>query len=406
MRTTLGKKATFAHPKNRFNSHGFSIFRMSFFRIDNSAQRIFGLDLLRFFAIMFVVLGHSKILLPAEYKYYIDVILLDGVSIFFVLSGFLIGGILIKQLEKEKPTFKGLLNFWSRRWLRTLPMYVIVLTFLVIYTFVLKPERLPADWFRYYFFIQNFETPQPPFFSEAWSLSIEEWFYLLTPVVLFGGLRLFRIKVRTMLLITAIAGVCAVVLYRFYLYHTFHYVTAKEVDLNVMRQVLTRLDAIMFGVIGAVISYYFPQIWRKGNILLVVLGFYLLYYFKFHTYSKTSLNYIVWMPALKSLCVLIMLPYLSRLQRGLGKLTSWITTISLISYSMYLINRTVVIDFCIKYMLHGNLRDKHKIDPDFWVWEYVLFWVLSIAMSFVLYKTIEIPFMRLRDWRKKLRKNP
>jgi len=69
----------------------------------NINNRIFGLDLLRACAIMFVVIGHGNYLLSNKYTDIIDIFFgYGGVSIFFVLSGFLIGGILIKNFRKEK----------------------------------------------------------------------------------------------------------------------------------------------------------------------------------------------------------------------------------------------------------------------------------------------------------------
>ena len=79
-----------------------------------------------------------------------------GVVIFFVLSGFLIGGILIKLLEAQKPNIKLLVNFWSRRWLRTLPAYFTVLILLIIYQYTVIPEFKFSDFSRYFFFLQNF----------------------------------------------------------------------------------------------------------------------------------------------------------------------------------------------------------------------------------------------------------
>ena len=129
---------------------------MNFFKLDQGHNRVFGLDLLRFIAIIMVLIGHSLIFVPQEYKVKVYGFLLDGVSIFFVLSGFLIGGILIKQLEKSKPNYAGLLEFWKRRWLRTLPAYLVVLLFLLIYTAIVLPNNLPSDWYKFFFFLQNF----------------------------------------------------------------------------------------------------------------------------------------------------------------------------------------------------------------------------------------------------------
>lgn len=106
-------------------------------KLDYSKNRIFGLDLLRVSAIIIVLIGHGKFILPKELRFYHNFLKFDGVTIFFVLSGFLIGGILIKILEEESHKKNKLAHFWVRRWLRTLPNYYLILFTLIIleYTF-------------------------------------------------------------------------------------------------------------------------------------------------------------------------------------------------------------------------------------------------------------------------------
>jgi peptidoglycan/LPS O-acetylase OafA/YrhL len=102
-------------------------------RIEGLDNRIFGLDLLRFIAIFMVLVGHSMMFVPESIKKVCYRFMLDGVGIFFVLSGFLIGGILIRILNKKNAvTFANLVDFWKRRWMRTLPAYLVVLLFLLI----------------------------------------------------------------------------------------------------------------------------------------------------------------------------------------------------------------------------------------------------------------------------------
>lgn len=364
---------------------------MSFFNLNGGKSRIFGLDLLRFFAIFFVVYGHSMILVPDQYKKSLQFIVLDGVSIFFVLSGFLIGGILIKQLEKGKPTLKLLMNFWNRRWLRTLPMYYIVLTFLSIFTYIMKPERLPEQLWKYYLFIQNFFVTQPSFFSESWSLSIEEWFYLLIPTLIFATLFIFKSSVKKAFLFVIILVILVVTFYRMYAFNQQDIDSYKEGGRFLM-QVSTRLDSIMYGVFAVFISHYYPLIWRRcSNVFLMLAGVALLYFLKLHL----GYEFYVWVPTLKSVAVLLMLPYMSNWKLLNSRISVWITNISLISYSMYLINLNVVIHVIIKYMINGNLLALHEPGAN-WYIEYSLFWILTISISFLLYKYIEVPFMNMR----------
>ena len=72
-------------------------------KIETSQDRVFGLDLLRAIAIVMVMLLHGNSYLPPVIGEIIGFFIIDGVSIFFVLSGFLIGGIFIKLLKRTHP---------------------------------------------------------------------------------------------------------------------------------------------------------------------------------------------------------------------------------------------------------------------------------------------------------------
>lgn len=448
-------------------------FAMSFFRLEQSHNRVFGLDIIRFVAIFMVLVGHSLLLLPSSCKPIISKFLLDGVAIFFVLSGFLIGGILIRQLEKEGASAKGLLKFWTRRWMRTLPAYLFILIALLIYTAIVVPDAVPHDWWRHFLFIQNLEVIPPKFFAEAWSLSVEEWFYLTVPVLVFGTMLLFRSSVKYTVLLISLLLIALISWYRFHVYYSYSGGVTEAVmktgefqdfvDDRIAYSVIPRLDAIMFGVFGAFIAYYFPRIWKaKVNILLLIAGVGLLYFTRHHLGSKYTEYGAVWYPLIKSFAVLLTLPALSNLKRNIGGITRFITFFSLISYSMYLTNLNLVITAIIKNGIHQNYKgieakyitpeerrlnglvyitgindegvkmdgtyaiiysqkdvpaemtweqvkarknglkikeyhpSKHIVKAN-WIYDYILYWVLVTGLSFLLYKLVEIPFMKLRD---------
>lgn len=372
---------------------------MNFFKLDQGHNRVFGLDLLRFIAIIMVLIGHSLIFVPHEYKIKVYGFLLDGVSIFFVLSVFLIGGILIKQLEKSKPNYAGLVEFWKRRWLRTLPAYFIVLLFLLVYTAIVLPNNLPSDWYKFFFFLQNFFAERPGFFAEAWSLSIEEWFYLSVPLILFTTLHFLKTPVKWTVLIVSILVVAAITYYRYYLYNDYHFsgytadVEAFKdyIQLTIEYQVVPRLDSIMFGVLASFVAYYYPLLWKnKFNVILFILGIGILYYTKYNMGKSYMVYAAVWVSTLKSVAVFLMLPFLANWKNGLGKWTSWVTFFSLISYSMYLVNLNVVSNVIIKKEMRGIYSGKYIV-TDIWFLDFVLFWVFTIVISFLMYKFVEIP---------------
>ncbi len=103
-----------------------------------TGKRIYGLDILRVIAISTVVIAHSAIMLPEHIGKYFYEHMIDGVSIFFVLSGFLIGKILLKYINETRFNFLNLLDFWIRRWFRTLPAFFVV--YLPAFIILLPPK--------------------------------------------------------------------------------------------------------------------------------------------------------------------------------------------------------------------------------------------------------------------------
>jgi len=81
----------------------------------------------------------------------------------------------------------------------------------------------------------------------------------------------------------------------------------------------------------------------------------------------------------------------------MGKWTVWISFFSLISYSMYLVNLNVVTIAIIKHTIHGNYSIGKFVPGNYWQLDYLLFWLFTISISYVLYQWIEIPFMKMRD---------
>jgi peptidoglycan/LPS O-acetylase OafA/YrhL len=102
-----------------------------------------------------------------------------GVEIFFVLSGFLIGKILYQLYLEEDFSLATVFYFLKRRWFRTLPNYYLILLINIVIAVIIGYE-MPQLW-RYFFFLQNFKITMLPFFTESWSLSVEEFAYVVLP---------------------------------------------------------------------------------------------------------------------------------------------------------------------------------------------------------------------------------
>jgi peptidoglycan/LPS O-acetylase OafA/YrhL len=371
------------------------------FRLNVSPSRIYGLDILRALAIWFVLYAHAltyiQNIIPIKYARWG---MYDGVSIFFTLSGFLIGGILIKILENNrKPTFSTLWDFWKRRWLRTLPNYFLVLTILVVYFSLFREFRGIHVW-EYYLFIQNLWQPQPWFFGESWSLSIEEWFYLITPLGVFILMRLLKLKTLHSLLIVALGLI---------VYSTIQringYTALAPNDLNlssynavIRTQISTRLDSIMFGVLAACLKHYAPQLWLRSKNALFAIGLSLLFFYFFHRNDIEVYFIGIFGPTIIALGVAFILPFFHGVKTGKGILYKVITYVSLTSYSAYLINLGIVQDIVLlnlKKLFPQNMGLESQSATLL-----VLFFSFTFVGATLLYKYFELPIMKLRDKKK------
>ncbi|MGQ0792546.1 MAG: acyltransferase family protein [Deltaproteobacteria bacterium] len=137
-------------------------------------------------------------------------------NVFFVLSGFLITSLLIKEWDRHGEISLG--KFYARRALRLLPALVVMLTLYVAASFFLlsNPFDHFVDALLVLFYASNwtraFGLDRPSLLGHAWSLSIEEQFYLLWPVILILMLR-FMPSPRRMLAF-AVLGIVLITAYR------------------------------------------------------------------------------------------------------------------------------------------------------------------------------------------------
>ena len=159
-------------------------------------RRLPGLDGLRGIAILAVIIYHAEVsLLVGGFL---------GVDVFFVLSGFLITSLLIEELARTNTVDRA--RFYLRRIRRLMPALFLVLFFSVLVSglFVLDAAyhvRRDLPWaitfvlnWSYLFFEQSYfvNISRPPLLQHLWSLSIEEQFYVIWPIMLIG---LYKIKI-------------------------------------------------------------------------------------------------------------------------------------------------------------------------------------------------------------------
>ena len=343
--------------------------------------RSVGLDIARSLAILLVVFSHYTYyitswygLTPVHAWFFTGDL---GVELFFALSGFLIGRILL-EIARTDPSWRSLGAFLVRRWMRTLPAYWAWLAVLAV---AFPPaDHLWKHLLQFGSLTQNLVTPMPMdgWFAVSWSLTIEEWFYILFAVGAVASVRLLGrpqaiwLPVALLLIVPFAARLA----------------TPSLVDWpnGLTKLVPLRLDEIGYGVVMAGLYARRSWIFRYpllplacGLGLIVATWFYLLP-ISFPFYVESQFN----------ICVLgcaLCLPAALSIRRVPRWLGATARTLSRLSYSLYLIHLTVLGDVAQRLVSLQIVRPALAI---------VIAVVLPVLLAELMSRCIEQPMMRLR----------
>jgi peptidoglycan/LPS O-acetylase OafA/YrhL len=348
-------------------------------------QRNFGLDVVRMAAIIPVLLVHYTNLAFKDYPPLIAIMGEFGVDMFFALSGFLIGGIILRDFERGF-SWRVALNFYVRRWMRTLPLYYV---FFVANAFVTAAGlRLDPAWamgcYAYLLFLQNLAWPMlAPWYLESWSLAVEEWFYLLFPVI-FGLLPVMAARARV--LAVALILMAMPLLLRIWAYDAW-----SSLSENATRIVVTRLDSIAFGILAISAVTAFPlamRRWRHVIGLAGMLGTVVsirileghteasLFFLRTVFYALTSASFA-------AIVIWANFQSWTGVERGLGGfLVRWFSTRS---YALYLCHGSV-----LRTMLAHSWFARPLLVSS------VIFVSGCVLLAEIAHRTIELPAMRRR----------
>lgn len=361
--------------------------------------RIFGLDLMRAIAIIMVVAGHCLWIYPQDdslFHQFLQLFGFFGVEIFFVLSGFLIGKILYQLYLKEDFSIATVFYFLKRRWFRTFPNYYLVLLINIIIALFIGYET-PYLW-RYFFFLQNFKITMLPFFTESWSLSVEEFAYVVLPFFILVLGYFVKPKNKSRFFLWAVLLLILIFISnKLYYQNTTTNSTLDQWNISLKAVVLYRLDSIFIGVLFSWIYLNYTSFWNKSNYLSLVLGTLLLLFLFFSLghfgllIAKQPLFWnVIYLPLL-SIAVACYLPFLSNWKVETSFIAKPVTFISIISYSIYLLHYSVI----LQLMKHFFPIDMHN-RIGLYLFTLVYF-VITILFSYLLYRFYEKPMMDLRD---------
>ena len=160
------------------------------------------IDALRGYAVLFVILYHANLVISEKFYFSGGFI---GVDIFFVITGFLITKILLKEYELNKSI--NIINFYERRFRRLIPtLTIILLAGTLLAYFVLEPTKLKHFsesvfaslifvanmYFHYFGNTYGTDSALMKPLLHLWSLGVEEQLYIIFPIGFFFILKYFR----------------------------------------------------------------------------------------------------------------------------------------------------------------------------------------------------------------------
>lgn len=357
------------------------------------SRRVHGLDTLRALAVSLVVLHHYVLFVSGRPTFgWVGELGWMGVDLFFALSGYLIGNQIFAAMGSGDGF--SLPRFYARRFLRTLPNFYVVLALYFLWPAFRGEAPLLPLW-KYLTFTQNIALEPGTAFSHAWSLSIEEQFYMLLPALALAGAALGNSRRAAWFAIALAFG--AGMLFRADAW--FDHVQGQAGWMRgyykyIYYSSFCRFDELLAGVAVALLKNQQPALWMRlsrygnaffaGGVMFTLLACALFLHDRFG-FAVTVFGF----PLLAlGIAMLIFAAAaegsLLRETRvpGAGSLALW-------SYAIYLTHKQL----CI--MIGDALRSAgHNVESPAAIG---LMLLASIVAGWLLYRLVETPFMALRE---------
>ncbi|HMR05542.1 MAG TPA: acyltransferase [Polyangiaceae bacterium] len=381
--------------------------RRRFLQLELLDNRFPALHGMRVLAIVSVVQFHVTWVFAGEQAIPLDrdfvrssLALFFGMDLFFFLSGFLIGSILLHTLSTSG--IRGLWRFYLRRIFRTFPAYWVVLTLLVL-LFPLSPDQRQHLLFEYIYAtnLMPLHRDQVVMFW-GWSLALEEQFYLLVPF-LFYGLRALRKDRYRIALLAALCGLALA--HRLYLFFNQGPWTDYTLYDRLYFRPDTRFDALLYGIILAIIEFrhaeavarWLKDPFHRALLLVPSLGIlwvlleptlfgieYLQLVRVFAWGTLPSLMYLAWVP--------LLLHSDGALQRWLGR--GYFRYIGTLGYGVYLLHIPILDHLVVpaaRALQQGGVSMLAV-----WPLSLTVLMIGSLAAAYVLHLLVEKPALWLR----------
>ncbi len=327
-----------------------------------------------------------------------------GMDLFFILSGFLIGSILLRSLEKHGT--QNLKRFYIRRISRTFPPYYVVLTFLALTRPLTAAQRHGLPW--EYLYGTNLGSLQPTdvVMGWGWSLALEEQFYLTVPILFFVLHRMRTNRARLYLLVALWLSALGIRLSIFLNHGPWN-------ELELYRALYfrphTRFDTLVAGLILALVHHRWGDRvteWLKAPFHRALLGlssltclWLLLQPWMFGVQHLQLMHVFAWgtVTSIMYFGVLLLLIH--------GDTEGWIhrflslhifRQVATLGYGVYLVH----IPLCEEIVVpaaHWLAAARYLPATLVWLMAITALMVLSLGVAYVMHVVIEKPSLRLRE---------
>jgi peptidoglycan/LPS O-acetylase OafA/YrhL len=314
-----------------------------------------------------------------------------GVDLFFVLSGFLVSGLIFDEYEKTNK-FDGK-RFLIRRGFKIYPAFWILIIFSSLYQYLFFGNVYWDAAIRQLLFIQNYF----PKCDHTWSLAIEEHFYFLIVILFLLIIKYTKNQTKTILI-----GSITIIIYGIIAKASMFFLYPEYATHTHLFPTHLRIDSLMIGLLIAHVSRKKPEIInsiiRHKYIMYIVAIIALSTPFIWDIDKYPSQLYLssFGVSAISISFGLILILWLNNkdFTKSAGKIIgntgfNIITKIGFYSYSIYLWHLMIKSIMYNLLWLQGNTLNGYIV--------FVLYIVLTIGFGILLGKTIEIPFLKLRD---------
>lgn len=309
-----------------------------------------------------------------------------AVPAFFVLSGYLIGGILYDSRDKEG-FFKV---FYYRRILRVFPVYYLTLLAIACF-YAIGGYSYIADYrfWIHFIFVQNLSPHyphphnDPVSLTHFWSLAVEEQFYLFWPLIVW----LFPSRRKLIGIASALIACSFVVRLEAPLF--------MNSPMVVQWFTPTRVDAILMGVVLALVRHDAIFEWIKPYAKWIVLsGVVAVFLVANDAWVKTYRGADIWIPLVNVVALALIVAVMEE-RSWLNRVCSyrWVCWLGSMTYSMYVFHLTFG-----PYFLHSLTPRLHA----YMRWPFavltsaVLAFALTLVLSMLSYRFIEGPILKLK----------